>query len=108
MNKELVKELHKKADKPRPRPLMGPFYDHKTGLKYYVRKHDLSYFELRKKFPPKPLELTRCRHILQRTHILSRNPKYEHIYGYIIAGSIIAFATFIVITYLHFLLSTPL
>ena len=93
--------LLKHSRPPRHRPLMGPFYDHKTGNKYYIRKKDLSYFELRKTFPPKFLVLEPPKHVFAAKHYLFAKPAQEHIKGYIIAGSAIAAAAAIVIFELY-------
>jgi len=100
MDKKLKKQLQEIITGHRPRPLMGPFYDHKTGCKYYIRKQDLSYFELRKKYPPKPIELKMPTHVFAKKHHLAIKPEHEHIYGYIIAGSGIAIIAAIVIFYI--------
>jgi len=82
---------------------MGPFYDHKTGHKYWVRKKDLSYFELRKLYPPKPIEIGRPVHIFAKKHHMALKPEHDFIIGYAIAAVGIGFYAFIVIVYLTLL-----
>lgn len=73
MDKEIKDELRRVALRHRPRPLMGPFYDHKTGKKYYIRKRDLSYFQLREKYPKHAIEALSPMHIFQKSHHLSKS-----------------------------------
>ena len=74
MDKELKILLHRKLDKPRPRPLM--YVGRQNGKRCYVRKHSLSYFQLLKKYPPPfqrfgpPLKQY---HILRRHHHFSKS-----------------------------------
>ena len=99
MNKELLKELHKKLDKPRPRPLM--FCGYHNGKKVYVRKRSLTYWQLREKYPPlRPIDLMpKPRHIFQKQHHLKPIHLREAFWGYVIFGGAMAFAAFVVIIY---------
>lgn len=69
--KEALQQIDKIFAKHRPRPVMGPFRD--GSRKYYVRKRDVTYWDLVKKYPPKPVQLfpPKTYHILQRRHHLT-------------------------------------
>lgn len=71
MDKKLKQELQGIIRGYRPRPLM--YIGRHNGKKCYVRKQDLTYWQLREKYPP-PYNLTKLpkyHHILQRHHYLS-------------------------------------
>jgi len=99
MNEELLKELHKKLDKPRPRPLM--FCGYHNGKKAYVRKKDLTYWRLREKYPPphEYIRIPKPLHIFQKQHHLKPIHLREAFWGYVIFGGAMAFVAFVVIIY---------
>lgn len=84
--------------KPRPRTWLGPFYDHKTGKKYYIRRRDLSYFQMRKKYPKTFLQELKYRHIFEKKHPFTKSLEgieaSEMIFPWIIADIIIIIVTF--------------
>ncbi len=101
MNKKLLEELHRKLDKPRPRPLM--YIGRVNGKKCYVRKQGLSYFQLLEKYP-RPFDLKRDlkpRHHLQPKHHLDAKRKEEHILGYCIAAAGIVVFVSVISFYLY-------
>jgi len=100
MNKELLKELHKKLDKPRPRPLMCIGWH--NGKKCYVRKKDLTYWQLREKYPPKPRweNIGKARHILAPQHHLTPRRLQHKTGSYVVWGCIIGFAVLSAVLYL--------
>jgi len=104
MNKELIQELHRKLDKPRPRPLM--FCGYHNGKKVYVRKRSLTYWQLREKYPPlRPIDkMPKPRHIFEKKHHLASDPQYDHIFGYLMAGAGIVLYALIAIFYLCLIL----
>ncbi len=101
MDEKLLKELHRLADKSRPRPLM--YVGRVNGKKCYVRKRSLSYFQLLEKYP-RPFDLKRDlkpRHHLQRKHHLDAKRTEEHIVGYCIAAAGIVIFVSIISFYLY-------
>lgn len=101
IRKRWKEDLHKILDKPRRRPLMGPF--HGPNGDYYIRNQSLSYWQLVKKLGMEKQVLRRLRyhHFFQKAHHLAKNPDDEYIEGYITAGFLIACFAFITIFYLY-------
>lgn len=103
MDKDLKKQLQKIITGHRPRPLM--YIGYVGGKKCYVRKRDLTYWQLREIYPPlRPIDiLPKPRHIFQKKHHLDAKRLQEHIVGYCIAAAGIVIFVSIVIFYLYLL-----
>lgn len=71
MDKDLKIQLKQIITGHRPRPLIGPFYE--GSRKYYVRKRDLTYWQMRSKLPRKAVEIIPKKHfhVFRRHHHLA-------------------------------------
>ena len=105
MNKDLKKQLQTGH---RPRPLI--YVGRHNGKKCYVRKHDLTYWQLRSKYPPKPIfvDVPRGRHIFQKRHFRRPAPIAEWKVGYFLAACGIAIFLLITTIYTYLLLGALL
>lgn len=82
MDKKLNNQLKAIIKGHRPRPLM--FCGYHNGKKAYVRKQDLTYWQLLEKYPP-PFDFERSfkmRHIFQKHHHLQPS-LLEKLYNYL-------------------------
>jgi len=100
MDKELNNQLKQILKGHRPRPLM--YIGWHNGKKCYIRKRDLTYWQLRAKYPLKTLDILEQKvfHPFQKAHHLKRNYWWENYGGYVMAGSAIAFAALIATFYI--------
>lgn len=101
MDKKLKQQLKDIIKGNRPRPLM--YCGYHNGKKCYVRKQDLTYWQLKEKYPPlrKIDILPKPRHVFQRQHHLKPIHLREAFWGYVMAGCAASFCLLIVITYVY-------
>ena len=100
MNKDLKKQLQNIITGHRPRPLM--YIGRHNGKKCYVRKHDLTYWQLRSKYPPKPRwdKFLKGTHILAPQHHLTPHRLRRKIVIYVVWYSLALFAALFAVIYL--------
>lgn len=100
MDKKLKQQLEQTISGYRPRPLM--YVGRHNGKKCYVRKKDLTYWQLREKYPQKPQwqNMLKTRHILAPQHHLTPHRLRRRISSYVVWGCIIAFFLFSLIIYI--------
>jgi len=100
MDKKLKQELKDIITGHRPRPLM--YVGMHNGKKCYVRKQDLTYWQLREKHPPpfKFGDMAGIKHILAPQHHLTPRRLRHKISRHVAWGCVIAFLIFTVIVYL--------
>ena len=84
----------------RPRPLM--YIGRVNGKKCYCRKRDLTYWQLREKYPSKPnwKNIGKLRHILAPQHHLTPRRLQRKICSYVVWGGLIGFAALCAVLYL--------
>jgi len=99
MDKKLKQQLKTIITGHRPRPLM--YVGYHNGRKCYVRKQDLTYWQLRDKYPSKPRwdKLLKGKHIFAPQHHLTPHRLRRKIGSYVVWGFIISFAA--VASYLY-------
>lgn len=92
MDKKLKQQLKQTIRGYRPRPLM--YVGRHNGKKCYVRKQDLTYWQLLEKYPP-PFDFKRSfkmRHIFAKQHHLTPTRLQRKTVSYVVWGGIIFFA----------------
>lgn len=100
MDKELKNQLKSIIKGARPRPLM--YIGWVNGKKCYVRKQDMTYWQLREKYP-RPLQLgdmAKMKHILAPQHYLTPHRLRRKIGSYVVWGGIIAFFILTAVLYI--------
>lgn len=92
MNRKLKQQLKQTIAGHRPRPLM--YAGRHNGKKCYVRKQDLTYWELREKYPPpfKFGDMASIKHILTPQHHLTPHRLRRKISRHVAWGCVIFFA----------------
>lgn len=108
MDKKLKNELKSIIKGHRPRPLM--YVGWHNGRKCYIRKRDLTYWQLLEKYP-KPFNLKKYikpRHFRQKKHHFAIDPAFDYLYGCIIAGCFIAAGLFVTLFYLTLIIGALL
>lgn len=105
MDKKLKQQLRKIITGHRPRPLI--FCGYHNGQRCYVRKKDLTYWELKEKHPQPAVQfkIPKPRHFLQKVHHLVPRPLLDKYQGYVMAGVVIGSLILITVFYVVKLIS---